>query len=211
LALAAVGLAGLLVMVWPGPYPVSMIGLDNAAVNNSYPTRETMAFLGMLQSGVVLAAEPLLARWMRHPRAWAAVVLLNTRIMTLYLWHLTAMVAVIGLLLLAGGVGLGIEPMSAGWWLSRPVWWLVLATVTLGLVALLGRFENPRRDDRPPPPTWLPVLVTVLACGGLGFMAAKGIVGADGVHWWWPVVVVAAVALLRLPLAAHAPRGRIDQ
>lgn len=211
LALAAVGLAGLLVMVWAGPYPVSMIGLDNAAVNNSYPTRETMAFLGMLQSGLVLAAEPLLARWMRHPRAWAAVVLLNTRIMTLYLWHLTAMVAVIGLLLLAGGVGLGIEPMTAGWWLSRPVWWLVLASVTLGLVALLGRFENPRRDDRPPPPTWLPVLVTVLACGGLGFMAAKGIVGADGVHWWWPVVVVAAVSLLRLPLEAHAPRGDIDQ
>jgi hypothetical protein len=139
------------------------------------------------------------------------VVLLNTRIMTLYLWHLTAMVSVIGLLLLAGGVGLGVEPMSTAWWLSRPVWWLVLATVTLGFVALLGRFENPRRDERPPPPAWLPVLVTVLACGGLGFMAAMGIVGADGVHWWWPVIVVVAVALLRLPLTAHPRRGRIDQ
>ena len=211
LALAGVGLGGLLVMVWAGPYPVSMVGLDNAAVNNSYPTRETMAFLGMLQSGIVLAAEPLFARWMRHPRPWAGVVLLNTRIMTLYLWHLTAMVSVIGLLLLAGGVGLGVEPMSVAWWLGRPVWWLVLAAVTLGFVALLGRFENPRRDERPPPPTWLPVLVTVLACGGLGFMAAKGIVGADGVHWWWPVLVAVAVALLRLPLAAHPPRGTIDQ
>ena len=83
---------GLVALVWVGPYPVSMVGLDDAVVNNSYPTRETLVFLGFLQAGVVLAAEPLLARWMRRPRAWTGVVLLNTRIMTLYLWHLTAMV-----------------------------------------------------------------------------------------------------------------------
>ena len=82
----------LVALVWAGPYPVSMIGLDGAVVNNSYPTRVTLAFLGFLQAGVVLAAEPLLARWMRRPRAWAAWCSLNTRIMTLYLWHLTAMV-----------------------------------------------------------------------------------------------------------------------
>ena len=95
-----------------GPYPVSMVGLDDAVVNNSYPTRETLVFLGFLQAGVVLAAEPLLARWMRRPRAWTGVVLLNTRIMTLYLWHLTAMVAVIGVSLLLGGFGLGVEPLT---------------------------------------------------------------------------------------------------
>ena len=100
------------------------------------------------------------------------------------------------------GSASGIEPLSRTWWLTRPLWWLVLATVTLGLVALLGRFETPRRDDSPPPPLWLPVLVTVLACGGLGFMAALGIVSVDGVNWWWPLLVVGAVGLLRLPLTA---------
>ena len=198
--LAGVGAVGLVALVWAGPYPVSMIGLDGSAVNNSYPTRETLAFLGMLQAGVVLAAEPLLARWMRRPGPWAGVVLLNTRIMTLYLWHLTAMVAVLGLSLLLGGVGLGVEPLTRAWWLTRPLWWLVLAAATLGFVALLGRFETPRRDDSPPPPAWLPVLVTVLACGGLGFMAAEGVVGPDGVHWWWPLLTVGAVAALRLPV-----------
>lgn len=208
LLLAVVGAVGLVALVWAGPYPVSMIGLDAAAVNNSYPTRETLVFLGLLQAGLVLAAEPLLARWMRRERAWTVVVLLNTRIMTLYLWHLTAMVAAIGASLLLGGVGLGVEPLTRAWWLTRPLWWLVLAAVTLGLVALLGRFETPRRDDSPPPPTWLPVLVTVLACGGLGFMAGQGIVAADGVHWWWPLLTVAAVGLLRLPVSAgRARRG----
>ena len=204
LVLAGVGAVGVVALVWAGPYPVSMVGLDGAAVNNSYPTRVTLLFLGMLQAGLVLSLEPLVARWMQRPRAWTATVLLNTRIMTLYLWHLTAMVAVIGLSLLLGGAGLGVEPLTPLWWLTRPVWWLVLGGVTLGLVALLGRFETPRRDDSPPPPTWLPVLVTLLACGGLGFMAGQGIVAADGVHWWWPVLVIAAVGLLRLPLPARS-------
>ncbi len=211
LLLAAVGAVGVVGLVWAGPYPVSMVGLDGAAVNNSYPTRVTLLFLGMLQAGLVLSLEPLLARWMARPRAWGATVVLNTRIMTLYLWHLTAMVLVIGASLLAGGFGLHVAPLTPSWWLTRPVWWVVLAGVTLGLVALLGRFENPRHDDSPPPPAWLPVLVTVLACGGLGFMAGRGIVGADGVHWWWPVLVIGAVGMLRLPVRPSPQRDRIDQ
>jgi len=205
LLLAAAGAVGTVALVRFGPYPVSMIGLDGAVVNNSYPTRVTMLTLGMLQGGLVLALEPLLARWMRHPRAWTATVLVNTRIMTLYLWHLTAMVLTIGALLLLGGPGLRLDPLSAGWWASRPLWWAALALVTFGAVAALGRFETPRRDDSVPPPVWLPVVVTVVACGGLGLMAAKGIVGDDGVHWWWPVLTVAAVGLLLLSQRRGAP------
>ncbi|HET9021965.1 MAG TPA: acyltransferase family protein [Ornithinibacter sp.] len=205
LGLTAVGALGTVLLVWAGPYPVSMIGIDGEVVNNSYPTRFTLATLGMLQAGLVLAVEPLITRWMRRPRPWAVTVLVSSRIMTIYLWHLTAMVLVIGLAWLTGGPGLGVRPLSAAWWATRPVWWLVLGLVTLGLVALLGRFETPRPDDSPAPPVWLPVLVTVVACGGLGFMAAQGIVDAEGVHWWWPLATVGAVALLRLPLVA---RGR---
>ena len=198
LGLAALGLVGTVVLVWAGPYPVSMIGLDGAAVNNSYPTRVTLGFLGLLQAGVVLALEPVLARWLERERPWRVTVLVNTRIMTIYLWHLTAMVAVIGLSLLVGGFGLGIEPLSGAWWASRPLWWAVLGLVTAGLVALLGRFENPTPRETTAVPVALPVTVTVLACGGLGSMAGQGMVGDDGVHWWWPVLVVAAVALLRV-------------
>ena len=38
-------------------------------------------------------------------RNWAATILINGRIMTLYLWHLTAMVALIGGSLLLDGLG----------------------------------------------------------------------------------------------------------
>ena len=208
LLLAAVGAVGVVALVRFGPYPVSMIGLDGAAVNNSYPTRVTLLFLGMLQGGIVLAVEPALSRWMQHPRAWAATVLVNTRIMTLYLWHLTVMVLVIGILLLLGGAGLGLEPLSGGWWATRPVWWAALGLVTAGVVAALGRFETPRPDASPPPPTWLPVLVALVACGGLGLMAARGVVADDGVHWWWPVLTIAAVGLLSVRRAVPAAAGR---
>ena len=207
LGVAAVGLAGTVVLVWAGPYPVSMIGLDGAVVNNSYPTRVTLGFLGLLQAGLVLALEPALARRLERPRPWAATVLVNTRIMTVYLWHLTAMVGVIGLSLLLDGVGLGVEPLTRGWWLTRPLWWAGLGLVTLGLVALLGRFETPVRDDSPAPPVWLPVLATVLACGGLGFMAGQGIVDESGVTWWWPLLPVAAVGLLHVRVATRVPAG----
>ena len=56
--------------------------------------------------------EPLLARWMPRPGPGRRPCCVNTRIMTLYLWHLTAMVAVIGASLLLGGFGLGVEPLT---------------------------------------------------------------------------------------------------
>jgi hypothetical protein len=123
------------------------------------------------------------------------VVALNARIMTVYLWHVTAMVAVIGIALLAGGRGLAVEPLTTPWWLTRPVWYVVLGTVTAGLVALLGRFETQDVDPRPAPPRWRPLCAVVGVCAGLGALAVLGIAGADGLHGWLLVVPLASLAL----------------
>ena len=124
------------------PYPVSMVGLDNATFNNSFPTRVTLGFLGLLQGGLLLALEPVLERWLRRPKPWRFTILVNARIMTLYLWHLTAMVLVIGVSLALGGFGLHSEPLSGAWWATRPLWWAVLAAVTIGCIAVFGRFNH---------------------------------------------------------------------
>ena len=202
LALAGAGLVGLLLAVGPGPYPLSMIGVTGAELNNSYPTRVTMVFLGMLQGGIILLAERRLAQRLNSPRLWTATVAVNARIMTLYLWHLTAMVLVIGVAMLLGGAGLRWEPLSAGWWMTRPLWIGVLALVVLSAVAQLGRFENPRRETRPAPPMWVAVLAVVLTCGGLAVMAKFGIVDDGGVVWVWPLLPIVAQVLLRA-----VPRG----
>ncbi|MBM6401763.1 acyltransferase family protein [Phycicoccus sonneratiae] len=204
LAMAAVGLVGLVALVRAGPYPVSMIGLDGAAVNNSYPTRVTLGFLGLLQGGVVLALEPALRRAMSRPRAWTTVVVLGRRMMSVYLWHLTVMVLAIGGSLLVGGFGLGAEPLSGAWWTTRPVWWLVLGTLTAGVVALVGRFEDVRRTAGRVA-AWRPVAAAVLGCGGLGVMAARGLVGREGLSWWWAILPVLGVALVSP--GPRRPRG----
>ncbi len=182
LGLSAFGLAATLALVWAGPYPVAMVGLDTAQVTNSYPPRVTLAFLGMFQAGLALAWEGPLRRWLTRPRPWRAVVAVNAQIMTLYLWHLTAMVVVIGVSLVAGGFGLHPRPLSAAWWLTRPLWYLVLAVVTVLLIAAFGRFERPGRDRRLPPPAWRPVLAVAGVCAGLGLLAALGIADEDGLN-----------------------------
>jgi len=167
-------------------------------------------FLGMFQAGLVLVAEPLLERWMQRALAWFFVVAVSVQIMTVYLWHLTAMVIVIGLSILLGGVGLGVEPLSGTWWATRPIWFLVVGVVTLVLVSALRRFERPPPETRPSPPAWQPVLAAVLACGGLGLLAAIGIADEDGLNGFivaLPLVgvVVGGVADLRRFRSTDAP------
>jgi hypothetical protein len=200
--MAVAGLTGALLLVGLGPYPVAMVGLDTTEITNSYPPRVTLAFLGMFQSGLALLVEGPMRALMQRRLAWTVVVGVSARIMTLYLWHLTAMVIVIGVSLAAGGFGLGIEPLTAGWWVSRPLWFLVLGVVTTAMVAVFGRFESPAEDPRPAPAWWRPVLAVVGICAGLGLLAAIGIADDDGLNGLvlsLPILGVIIGGISRLP------------
>ena len=182
LGAAAAALAALVAVVWAGPYPVAMVGLDAAEVTNSSPPRVTLVLLGVFQAGLLLAAERPLRRFLERRRPWRAVVAVSAQIMTLYLWHLTAMVVVIGASLLAGGWGLEAEPVTGPWWAGRLMWFAVVAAPTLFFVAVFGRFERPRPDLRPAPAWWRPLLAVAGVCAGLGLLAAVGIADDAGLN-----------------------------
>ncbi|HEX2154282.1 MAG TPA: acyltransferase [Acidimicrobiia bacterium] len=203
LALSAVGLLATVCLVWAGPYPVAMVGLDTAEVSNSYPPRVTLATLGMFQAGLVLAFEAPLRRWLARRRPWQTVVAINAQIMTLYLWHLTAMVVLLWVSLAVGGYGLGSEPLTPGWWLSRPVWFAVLSVLTVGLAVVFGRFERPRPDSRPAPPAWRPILAVVGICAGLGLLAAIGIADEHGLNGL--ILTLPLIGVLAGGIAARPP------
>jgi hypothetical protein len=151
---------------------------------------------------LVLVLEGPLKRWLARPRAWQIVVGVNLQIMTLYLWHLTAMVLVIGFSLVVGGFGLGIDPLSTVWWLTRLIWFAVLGVVTIGLIAVFGKFERPAPDLRPSPPAWQPILAVLSICAGLGLLAAIGIAdeaGLNGLVLSLPVIGVLLGGVVRLP------------
>ena len=102
---------------WPlvrfGPYPVSMIGLDGAAVNNSYPTRVD-AGLPRHAPGGAGARRRAVARPVGAASASLGRVVLLSRpdhdrstSGTSARWC-----SVLGVSLLVGGLGLGVEPLS---------------------------------------------------------------------------------------------------
>ena len=82
--------------------------------------------------------------WLAKARVWTAVIAVNTMIMTLFLWHLTAFVVAV-VVLYPLGLGQPVEP-SASWWLQRPIWLVAPLVVLAPIVAVFARFERPRRE-----------------------------------------------------------------
>jgi hypothetical protein len=62
--------------------------------------------------------------------------------MTVFAWHMTALVAVIGA---AQGLGFTLpDRTSPTWWLLRPVWLVLPGIALAGLVAVFARLERVR-------------------------------------------------------------------
>ena len=173
---SALGLAALSLLIFKGPYPFAMVGSPDEGLSNSAPPKITLLALGIFQFGLLLAFEKPMRRVLSGLRVWAATVLINSMIMTLYLWHLTVMVILVSLLYLAGGYGLGLEPGSHEWWLSRPIWIAVLYAVLLPVTLLFSPLERRSRPaGAPVPGAGRLVGGSLLICLGVALLAKFGI------------------------------------
>ena len=167
-AMALIGLAGLVLMTNPwlfepfgqarfdwfpgiGHYPKSLLGTDIELVSNAYPPTVCFLLADIWSIGAVMLLRPWLSRWLQRDPPWKVTIFLNSVIMTLFLWHMTAYFVV---LLVLWPLGIGREQDStASWWLLRPVFIGLSAAVLAGIVALVGRFERPRSRPKEPWPT----------------------------------------------------------
>ncbi len=198
LTYSALALAALVLLVFAGPYPLAMVGSPDEALSNSRPPKITLLVLGIFQIGLLLAIEQPMRRLLAGLRVWAATVLINSMIMTLYLWHLTVMVIVVSLLYLAGGPGLGLQPGSPEWWLTRPIWIAVLYAVLLPVTLLLAPLERRvRAADAVVPAAARQVGGAVLICVGVALLALLGFGSAPlpGLDVAAFVMVVAGAAI----------------
>lgn len=163
-----------------GPYPISMVGVPGDEVSNTLPPDILLLALGAAQAGLILSFEGPMRRLLAGTRAWAATVLVNGTIMSVYLWHLTVLALLIGLARLLDGVGLGLEPGTGAWWLARIPWFGVLIVALALLLTLVGRFErlSPVPDDFRPSTARI-LIGAVLVSAGIAFLALGGI-GAPG-------------------------------
>jgi len=183
LVMGLVGL-GLLVFLTStpfAPYPRSMVGVPGEAVSNTTPPKITLIALALAQAGLLLSLERPIRRWLDRPAPWTATVLVSSMIMTVYLWHMTALVLWIGVAYTVGegwrsGIGLDLEPGSAAWWRGRPAWIALLAALLAPLVLVFSRFERPA-PSAGAPPAWRLVAGAVLFVAGLAQLARAGIGG----------------------------------
>ena len=142
-AIAAAGATGLIVVTTLPVYPRSMVATVGDQLSHMYPTTAGIATLASFQLGVILLLSPVLASGLQRKRLWKVVVAANTVIMTVFLWHMTALLAALTLFETAG-LPIYPEP-TAAWWAQRPLWLLIPGVLLAALVALFARAETHRR------------------------------------------------------------------
>lgn len=206
-ALLGVGLGALVALTTVGPYPVSLVGYPGVEVENNAPPTITLIALGLAQTGAALLLRPRLARALERRSVQAFALVLNGNAMTVLLWHFVALV-----LASVVALPLGLVPVhpdgSAAWWLTRVVWVLLLAVVTVPIVAVAGRVERRpvavtgRGEERPvgfvllavPVLSWAFVRITL-----------DGLSVADG-PWGIPVATLALLGVGAWLIGSPAPR-----
>ena len=175
IAYAILGFLALMLLIFKGPYPLAMVGSPGGELSNTTPPKITLLALGVFQFGLLLSIEAPMRRLLSGLRLWTATVLINSMIMTLYLWHLTIMVIVVALAYLAGGIGLGIEPASFDWWLTRPLWIGFLFAALLPAAILLAPLERRARSpDLPIPAAARQITGAVILCLGITSLVLYG-------------------------------------
>ena len=140
------GLSALVLLTRFGPYPLSMVGLPGEAISNMNPPTVCLIALTIWQVSALMLVRTRVTTWLQRPRVWGAVIAANSMIMTMFLWHLTALVIAVLILLPIGFPQP--EVGSITWWLLRPVWIAILCVVTALFVLALGRYERPTGSPR---------------------------------------------------------------
>jgi len=193
--LAAAGMGTLVVLTSAFGYPGSMVGGLEAGKTNTFPPSFAIVALAVWQFGAVLVVRPAVDRWLNRPRVWASVVAANGMAMTLFLWHLTALVIVTAAVLPSGLLP-SPEAGSAAWWAWRPVWVVLLALALVPLVAIFARVETARLATSAVA-GWRAVAAAVAITAAMGMLARRGFavpgmpaglplvaLGLLGAGWW---------------------------
>jgi len=171
--------------------------MPGAPVSNMSPPTVLLAFLAVGQIGLLLAFRPQLNAFAARPGIGNALGWLGARFMSVYLWHMPALIVVTGVTV----YGLGYRTPAPGtvfWLVMAPAWFAVCGLVLLGLLRLFARFET--RRDASEVTVNVPQLVAagLMISGGLLGLAAHGFAPlSDGIAGGpLPWVVLATAGFL---------------
>jgi len=191
LTITAGSILGLLILTGPGPYPADMY-------QNLNPPTVCLLLIGTAQLMVFTLLRGRLRSFAQRPRIGRVVDALGSRTMTVYLWHMPVIILLAaGLLILNSLIGIPLhEPLSLGWWATRPLWLLAVGGALFPVAACLGRFEAGRRS-----PTFNGSSRRVLAHTTLGVFFGAGAVLVLLVTGMSLAATILATAMLMVALA----------
>jgi hypothetical protein len=208
-------------------YPTSLVGIPTEKFSNMAPPSVILVCHSFVLFGLFVLLAPWARRRFATPRAFRATARAGLFAMTVYLWHMLVLVAMLALLHVVGldlpvrVVDGLIDPDGLAYW-----FWLVpVAVVFVLLVYCVARWlwpieflHLPWFDDPPqrsPSAEWVTGAGVVLVGGGLLAIAGAGFSGFPvAVHPAYGIPVSAAgalvaivvgIALLRQPLPAPIP------
>jgi hypothetical protein len=150
-ALMLIGFASLLGLTNMGLYPRSMVGTTAAAdrFSNMGPPTIPILALCCAQVGLVVANRDRILRLAHRPGAQRVTRWLSVNAMPLFLWHTVGLAAFYAVYRVVTEVP---DSPSLTWWVTRPLWILGPALVTIPLLAasrLLGPAGQRTGPSRP--------------------------------------------------------------
>lgn len=178
LMMSALAIFTMWILVFHGPYPLAMVGSPDQSLSNTTPPKVTLLALGIFQFGLLLVVENPMRLALNNLRLWTSIVLINSMIMTVYLWHITVMIAFIGLIYFLEGPGLSVQPGTLNWWFLRPLWMAILFLWLTPVCLLLSPLERSSRSSTSPAiSSFRQVSGAMLICLGVALLAMYGFGG----------------------------------
>ncbi|MCL1595676.1 MAG: acyltransferase [Actinomycetia bacterium] len=198
LGLATVGLGALIAVTFMNLYPVAMITIPGAGPQNVTPPTFAIFLLATTQAGLILATIRPVSRWAERRRNWRFIIGVSGFMMTIYVWHLTALSLLIAAgLFLFDGVAFSVEPGTPAWWLTRPLFYVALSSATFLLVILFGVFErdiDTTTHHRPMPIVAFGMVATIVVLSATAFVY---LVDTEAnITWWIPATTILASAVV---------------
>jgi hypothetical protein len=154
-ALCVAGAVSLVALTSSSLYPTSIGGVPGDEISNMRPPTLVIVALSLWQVGLVLMLRPRAMTALRSSRLATAVSALNRHAMSLYLWHMTALL-IITLLLAPFGLSHDHQPI-ASFWLQRPLVLGLAGAMLAVLVKVAEAASSSRGWWRPTAsrlPTW---------------------------------------------------------
>ncbi|KAB7761666.1 acyltransferase family protein [Mycolicibacterium mucogenicum] len=163
-------------LVWIGPYELSLVGIETQHIKNMTPPSLLLAGHAIMMCAFAIAAAPAISRWAARPQVWRLAVIGNTGAMTLYLWHMPAL---LGMHLAFDLAGLPRYPGQPHFLVLSVYQMTIMTALVAGLFLLLRPLENnplPLWDGgRVSAPGWRSATVgTLLVIAGAATLASVG-------------------------------------